>query len=432
MSKIKRIMITGAGFSAPANLPIQSRIIDNMTNDDETSYSGFVWGDNPDESLKFLDAYITVGLFLLDNYGKNDYSHLAHKYRNLHSQKNALDTILGTGEEDILLPFINKDLINASEKDDVDFYFYSMMYTIRHSVQQAIRNEKISVNLEDIFTSFDKSMIAKEFLHKYTYSQMDEIRFALTSLFIYYFSLRIQEHDFQMREYLDFFDTLRRYRTKEPTTIITTNWDTLIEGYCDRLGLKYNYGFYYPFTSDYSQTLTESRITLLKVHGSINWLRCLHCGGLSIYPDTKAAASLFSDDNKEICHMCSYEGEMVSPSLQPEIITPTMLKSLSNQVYANIWSVAGRELKKATHITFIGYSFPLADFDFRYMLQKNVPENAEIDVILTQNSNPGRIENSSLLDLLPEHRYREAFPKNKIRFHYDGFGAFFQNQIMTT
>lgn len=87
-------------------------------------------------------------------------------------------------------------------------------------------------------------------------------------------------------------------------------------------------------------------------------------------------------------------------------------------------SSAAQELRDATHIIFVGYSLPIADFEFRYMLQKNVTSSAKIDVILTPNSNPDLVANN-LKDLLPSKRYLDAFPKNKVSFYYEGFGPYF-------
>ena len=71
--RIKRVIIAGAGFSAPAKLPIQSRIIDRMA---EVPEMDFLTGKMPEESMTFLDAFITVGLTVFDkgiiiNHNKN-------------------------------------------------------------------------------------------------------------------------------------------------------------------------------------------------------------------------------------------------------------------------------------------------------------------------------------------------------------------------
>lgn len=138
-----------------------------------------------------------------------------------------------------------------------------------------------------------------------------------------------------------------------------------------------------------------------------------------------SVADLISMHNRtEKCPVCGHEKTAHGASMQPELITPTMMKSLSNQLYTNLWSSAAQELRDATHIIFVGYSLPIADFEFRYMLQKNVTSSAKIDVILTPNSNPDLVANN-LKDLLPSKRYLDAFPKNKVSFYYEGFGPYF-------
>ena len=72
-------------------------------------------------------------------------------------------------------------------------------------------------------------------------------------------------------------------------------------------------------------------LLLLKIHGSANWLRCLNCGSISIFEKNHAATSLFEDNRTEKCPVCGHEKTAHGASMQPELITPTMMKSLSNQ-----------------------------------------------------------------------------------------------------
>lgn len=51
-------------------------------------------------------------------------------------------------------------------------------------------------------------------------------------LFIYYFSKSVLEHDFAHKDYQAFFGYLKKHRTIEPPTIITTNWDTKAYSIC--------------------------------------------------------------------------------------------------------------------------------------------------------------------------------------------------------
>lgn len=423
--KIKRVIVTGAGFSAPAQLPIQNRIIDKMT--EEQPALDFLSGNLPQESMKFLNAYITVGLFLLDNYGKAGYSSLAKEYNQLCQQEHSICILRKSKEQmpqnDLLCKSISdiEQILSFNEEN-----YYTSIYVLRNRIRLAIRRENIKANLEDIFTSFDKSVTSREHLHEYTYTQMDEIRYSIMRLFIYYFSKSVQEHSFEQDDYRNFFRFIKLRRTLIPTTLITTNWDTLIEEYCSRYNIKYSYGFQSPYTSaDIQKQVDESDILLLKIHGSANWLKCLHCGSISVFEKSRAAESLFEDGKQEKCALCGKGEAFTAQSLQPEIITPTMLKSFSSRIYSNLWGAASKEIRAATHIIFIGYSFPIADFDFRYMLQKNVSRNAKIDVILYKNDDPSQTDRDSLRDLLPEKRYKDAFPKNDMDFFYDGFKEYF-------
>ena len=429
--RIKRVIIAGAGFSAPAKLPIQNRIIDQMTKVPEMD---FLTGKLPEESLTFLDAFITVGLFLLDNYAKKSYDEYRLKYHKLIAKDHSYSFFHGMDETEFqsLWAEDRAKTLYVTFSDEVAFSrhasnYYSEVYSIREAIRQAIRSEGISVNLEDIFTAFDKSVVTRENLHGYTYAHMDKIRYSIMRLFIYYFSKSVLDHDFEHEDYQAFFSYLKKHRTIEPTTIITTNWDTLIENYCIKYAINYNYGFLQPYTSGtINSALTSFDLLLLKIHGSANWLRCLNCGAISVFKGNDAATSLFEDDSTEKCPVCGQEKTVHGASMQPELITPTMMKSLSNQLYTNLWASAGQELRVATHIIFVGYSLPIADFEFRYMLQKNISSTAKIDVILTPHSNP---ENApeNLRDLLPAKRYLDLFPKNEVSFYYEGFGPYFSS-----
>lgn len=71
------VLITGAGFSAPAKLPIQDKILDEMVT---ASTSDFMSADPICESRKFLTAYINIAIYLLKVYGNADTQKLEVKY----------------------------------------------------------------------------------------------------------------------------------------------------------------------------------------------------------------------------------------------------------------------------------------------------------------------------------------------------------------
>lgn len=421
----KCIIITGAGFSAPASLPIQDQIIREMTQ----RFDGGILNEEDDfETLKFFEAYINVALYLLDNYGKGDYSSIKSAYRTLNEHLKESEVItklidlfvsnkISVGAEAI-------DLISGSILDDS--IYYREISLLKEKVRNCLDRESITVNLEDVFTSFDKSLSLKEHIHKYTYAELDKIRHSIVRLFVYYFSKCIDKHDFQHSDYLNFINHLKVNFKDSFPTIITTNWDTLLEKYLDENNMEYGlilHDNYYIVDGQPQGMGLTKKLNLIKIHGSINWLRCLSCNTLSVTKDTPTI--LFQDDIKEKCNRCSSESSIL---FQPEIITPTMIKSIDSLLYRNLWGAAGNELMSAEHIIFVGYSLPLADYDFRYLLQKHVPIRTKIDVVLYKNDNPDNIDSPYLKALLPEKRYRDLFPKNPITFFYGGFGEYFASR----
>ncbi|HEY5499339.1 MAG TPA: hypothetical protein VIK20_03020, partial [Bacteroidales bacterium] len=102
--------------------------------------------------------------------------------------------------------------------------------------------------------------------------------------------------------------------------------------------------------------------------------------------------------------------------LSSQLVMPTFLKDLSNVQLKLIWQNAGIELSEASIIIFMGYSFPMADFELRQLLARTVRHDAQIEVVLSSHDIPN---NQNDLNS-PEFRYRSFFGKRKINFNYDG------------
>lgn len=421
------IIITGAGFSAPAKLPVQNQIIRKMT---EKS-SDFMASEIEQESNRFINAYIKVGLFLLDNYVKTDYSAIKTEYESTCKKNNdshTIETIIDSMAKNKVI--IEKEFILEINKYIVsDYDYYKQISLIRERIRDALSIESLDVNLEDIFTSFDKSMQSKEYIHRYSYHDMDDIRSSIMRLFVYYFMRSSKEHKYLDDSYLNFISFIKK--NHGAISIITTNWDNVLENYCLKTETKFNLGLqhdYFVFDGNRdSKHNRNSENLLIKIHGSINWFRCMNCNTLSIKEKDDPSKFLFDDHSKEKCERCQSEANDNTPLLQPEIITPTMLKSINNQLYNNLWGAAKAELMLAVKVIFLGYSLPIADYEFRYLLQKCIPDVAKIDVVLFKNDNPMQTDKKNLKDLLPEKRYRDLFSKNDIEFFYEGFGEYFKN-----
>ena len=99
----------------------------------------------------------------------------------------------------------------------------------------------------------------------------------------------------------------------------------------------------------------------------------------------------------------------------------------------NIWHNAYLDIAEAKKIIFIGYSFPMADFELRYLLKKAINPNTEITVILHKYDNPLLYKKSIKRNIsssrkksfmqridVPYNRYKAFFPNHPIEFIYNG------------
>ena len=433
MEKSKIVIFTGAGFSAPAQLPIQSKILDEMTTVPEKSIMSIV---PEQESEKFLLAFIRVVRYLLQAYAVGDYAYLSNKLRELERShlKGRIITELSNDLLKNLLDFddayhlVKSELSKHSLSEDV---YYRELTLLKEITRKALEESRLKVSLEDVFTVFDKSMQMRDQQMQLSYVEMDHIHHSLVRLFAYYFGIKefsfCSDHAYRYDKVIDFANN-----QENSVSVVSTNWDTLLEQYLKTKSIKYDLCLndcYYRF-DDSRKNIRKGKngLKLMKLHGSINWFRCLNCGSILILENEPYTTYLLKDEEEQ-CSICKQVGINGSMLLRPEIITPSMIKSIDSQVYRNVWKSASEALAGADKVIFLGYSLPIADFELRYLLFKNISEKTLIDVVLYHNDDPQKITkaNQYLCDLLPEKRYRELFPKNKISFCYDGFQEYFSN-----
>lgn len=427
----KTVIITGAGFSAPAKLPIQNAILKVML---EKPGLSFMNDESEPVSIKFLNSFIEVGLYLLSEYTKNNIKQKEKKYKLLKKLVSERETI-----EQISVDLKNQPNIKAEDIEKILSKYrvtndehYKQLVILKEEIREELEKEKLDINLEDIFTSFDKTFISKEHSQNYTYAEMDSLKHSLMRLFIYYLGLKTRKHLFDNQDYqqaIKFID-----RRKEDVSIITTNWDTIFEKYLGLGGVKYELclnDVYYRFDDKRKNKRVNNKqaIKFVKVHGSINWCKCLSCGTISIVEKKLYGDFLFDDSIEEKCEFCQNKAHGNQMLFQPEIITPTMIKSITNQLYFNTWKSASSVLSHAKRIIFIGYTLPIADYDFKYLLKRNIPTDAKIDVVLVESDNPNKLPNEygQLSNMYPKKRYEDLFSQNHITFFYEGFGKYFSD-----
>jgi hypothetical protein len=147
----------------------------------------------------------------------------------------------------------------------------------------------------------------------------------------------------------------------ERVSIISLNYDCVVEYVCHCLGV--------PFT--YNRKYGEG-VELLKLHGSINWVICQTpgCARLnkptiveSTFKDATDGSGGTIEPELASCPECS-------KLLRPYIVPPTWDKNLSdeNGVLAETWKRAAEVLQSAETMVAIGYSLPEADPKVRELI----------------------------------------------------------------
>lgn len=151
---------------------------------------------------------------------------------------------------------------------------------------------------------------------------------------------------------------------------------------------------------------------LLKLHGSLNWLRCAVCGHTYVNPFGDIGALAFTDDlgDWNTCH-CNPWARLRLP-----LVTPSLARSVGDRNLQSVWRAAVDALQEATVWYVIGYSMPSEDVAIRSLLCRAA--GARTEPLAVQVIQHGRDA---------EPLYRTLFPD--CHYHATGLGAFLQTRV---
>jgi NAD-dependent SIR2 family protein deacetylase len=435
----KTVFILGAGFSKSDDMPLQSELLKDIFSifpDETYIQSAFIELPINNFEQKVMLFYSEfeknrqkLASFLIENF--ISYERMTEYYK-----------IIALSKQD--LPLKDEYLKRADK----------------------ITGE-VNVTLEDLFTIFDKIIFGHEQFKSYSADTIIAIDKALKVCIIFLLSYQCAKIETKSDTISKLFSKkifdmrVATNRNDDFFSIITMNWDSLLEKELFKLCNNYNIinkkTKIYPDLCFYDNSYNKDdqrpvsthikakgyrNIKLLKLHGSINWLYCPYCE--RIYVDYKEDIAL-----NELSVDCScFECEKIALNVKPPqmhsiLITPTFLKDLNNLHIKNIWHNALIELIEADKIVFIGYSFPDADFEMRCLLKKAVQPNTRIDIVLHSLDDPEYYEtqlekykfdtndkNTFIERLnLPEKRYMSFFGNKEIKLHYNGIEGYIQKEM---
>jgi hypothetical protein len=180
-------------------------------------------------------------------------------------------------------------------------------------------------------------------------------------------------------------DWLRAVR-EERSTVLTTNYDTVVEDVLANLGT-----WEFPIRDmdlvgrdalhwlDYGvprrliyrrreprrwRNPPERSILLLKLHGSISWLYCGGCDKYVLDPLHEEALE-YAVTTYGVCPSCGKK-----TNRQPVIVPPVENKKYEDAAIRAAWRRARKELRSAVEITFAGFSLSRVDRGVRDLLSE--------------------------------------------------------------
>lgn len=178
--------------------------------------------------------------------------------------------------------------------------------------------------------------------------------------------------------YTKFYEKL----DKNTDSIISFNYDLIPD--CSLLKEKgeLNYHFLeHEVTFPEKKFNIYSGISLLKLHGSLNWLMCSNstCDNISIYQDDVAYKAEEQGINFN-CDVCGH-------SLLRFIIPPRWDKNdMYSSILQRLWKVAYTKLLEANNLYIIGYSLPDSDIYARYLLSFVLTYNKSLNLIIVDKN----------------------------------------------
>jgi hypothetical protein len=137
----------------------------------------------------------------------------------------------------------------------------------------------------------------------------------------------------------------------------------------------------------------DTKLQVLKLHGSVNWVNFPEYLSSS---EEKARPALGQEEDWELepgplgPRVFGDYSELRNKGFSPLLLPPTWRKDLGTDQYArynfsSVWDGAVAALRTATNVIILGYSVPPTDLHFRYLLAAGLQDNISLRRILFVN-----------------------------------------------
>ena len=287
---------------------------------------------------------------------------------------------------------VAKQLHVTSCKDDINKikpFFECVDLYIKKKLNKNILNIRQKLDIEDILTNLEID------IEKTESNDLQIVKDRIIKIILITFFILTRKSDYYKKnsEYFLFFD-----RLKDNDTIITYNWDLLLDNILDRKKiissienknlrqvendvLKKQYQRMLTHLSAYRDLSWDrtgapyekyhSKGYYLKLHGSIDWLYCPNedCG---LYSKVFPIINIIGEYK---CHECSSK-------MKHLIIPPILNKNYSSFPFVKkLWNIALEELQSANELVIWGYRLPPTDFYNRWLLRQKSEKLKKVSII---------------------------------------------------
>lgn len=168
-----------------------------------------------------------------------------------------------------------------------------------------------------------------------------------------------------------------------PLTIVSTNYDTLVESVLfakilfdpaadpdDPVGTSVDFGFSWrehsmgTFREPVHHPPPSPRVRIFKLHGSLSWLKCPLCGFIYVNTTGNVVRQAFREDKVDSSNTCVCGHGPV----RAVIVAPSMVRSVREPNLLTIWRSALEAMRVADEWIVAGYSLPPEDAGIRSIL----------------------------------------------------------------
>lgn len=186
--------------------------------------------------------------------------------------------------------------------------------------------------------------------------------------------------------------------------VVTFNYDVSLDRELRRAGrweIRDGYGFDIPIDA-----IPRSRVKLLKLHGSTNWIDSLFGGmrggtiSAGYDPNSRGSRPVIMPQEFDFLEYSGISdpqfrgggvdraGSMILPGRNKRFYVSTSINPREREAFwTDLWKQAAEALQEADEIAIIGYSLPKADADARKLIFDNCSRDALLSICCGSRSN---------------------------------------------